>query len=106
MATLTACANDLGYPALFERLVGALGRTGDVLVALSTFGMSENVIRGLREARARGLVTVGLLGGSGGAALTECDHAVLVPSNVTAHIQEAHLALGHTILELVEDALL
>lgn len=99
---LTCIANDFGYEEVFARQVEAFGRKGDVLVAFSTSGASPNVLRALARAQELGLTTVGLLGKGGGAALEGCDCAVVVPSQDTAHIQEAHQVVVHLILEAVE----
>jgi D-sedoheptulose 7-phosphate isomerase len=102
VSSLTACANDYGYDAYFERLVHALGRSGDVLVGISTSGRSMSVVRALRAARGKQMLTVGLLGGEGEPALSECDLAVLVPSSETGRVQECHITAGHAVIELVE----
>jgi D-sedoheptulose 7-phosphate isomerase len=104
-AMLTACGNDYGYDRVFERPLRGLGRTGDVLFGITTSGRSGNVIKALEAAREMGIVTVGLLGGSGEPALSLCDHALVVPDTETARIQECHIALGHAVLELLEDRL-
>jgi D-sedoheptulose 7-phosphate isomerase len=105
-AMLTACGNDYGYDRVFERPLRGLGRRGDVLFGITTSGRSANVLRALAAAREMGIVTVGLLGGAGEPALSLCDHALLVPDTETARIQECHIALGHAVLELLEDRLL
>jgi D-sedoheptulose 7-phosphate isomerase len=105
-ATLTAGGNDFGYDRVFERPLRGLGRRGDVLFGITTSGRSGNVVRALAAAREMGIVTVGLLGGSGQPALAECDLSLLVPDDETARIQECHIALGHGVLELLEDRLL
>ena len=105
-AALTGCGNDYGYERVFERPLRGLGREGDVLFGISTSGRSANVILALRAAREMGVVTVGLLGGSGEPAIGQCDHALLVPDTETARIQECHIALGHAVLELLEDRLI
>ncbi|PPQ34585.1 D-sedoheptulose-7-phosphate isomerase [Rhodopila globiformis] len=102
-AMLTACGNDYGYDRVFERPLRGLGRRGDVLFGITTSGRSPNVVRALQAAREMGIVTVGLLGGGGEPALGLCDLALLVPDNETARIQECHIALGHAVLELLED---
>jgi D-sedoheptulose 7-phosphate isomerase len=104
-AALTAGGNDYGFDEVFARPLSGLGRAGDVLFGITTSGKSANVLRALETARAMGIVTVGLLGGDGGPARALCDHALIVPSDVTARIQEAHIALGHAVLELLEDRL-
>jgi D-sedoheptulose 7-phosphate isomerase len=105
-AMLTGCGNDYGYDRVFERPLRGLGRSGDVLFGITTSGRSANVIRALEAAQEMGIVTVGLLGGTGEPALRQCDLALLVPDTETARIQECHIALGHAILELLEDRLL
>jgi D-sedoheptulose 7-phosphate isomerase len=104
-AMLTAGGNDYGYDRVFERPLRGLGRRGDVLFGITTSGRSSNVVRALEAAREMGIVTVGLLGGSGEPAVGLCDHQLLVPDNETARIQECHIALGHAVLELLEDRL-
>ncbi|MBR0648298.1 SIS domain-containing protein [Roseomonas terrae] len=102
---LTAGGNDYGFDEVFARPLAGLGRAGDVLFGITTSGRSPNVLRALETARGMGIMTVGLLGGDGGPARAFCDHALIVPSNETARIQEAHIALGHAVLELLEDRL-
>jgi D-sedoheptulose 7-phosphate isomerase len=105
-AMLTAAGNDYGYDSVFERPLRGLGRHGDVLFGITTSGRSANVVRALAAAREMGIVTVGLLGGAGAPAIGHCDHILLVPDEETARIQECHIALGHAVLELLEDRLL
>ncbi len=105
-AMLTACGNDYGYDRVFERPLRGLGRPGDVLFGITTSGRSPNVVLALQAAREMGIVTVGMLGGLGAPAIAECDHVLLVPDTETARIQECHIALGHAVLELLEDRLL
>jgi D-sedoheptulose 7-phosphate isomerase len=102
---LTAVANDYGFELVFARQVEALGREGDVLIGISTSGNSTNVVRAFERARAAGLRTIALTGRSGGALGPLADIAVNVPSSETAHIQEAHIAVGQLIAFLVEDEL-
>ena len=104
-AALTAGGNDYGYDRVFERPLRGLGRPGDVLFGITTSGRSPNVVRALAAARELGIVTIGLLGGAGEPAGALCDHRLLVPDNETARIQECHIALGHAVLELLEDRL-
>jgi D-sedoheptulose 7-phosphate isomerase len=99
---LSAAANDLGFEAIFSRQIAALGRPGDVAVGLSTSGRSPNVLAGLREARSRGLQTTGFIGGDGGAMRDLCDAAIIVPSKVTARIQEMHLLVTHLLCKAME----
>jgi D-sedoheptulose 7-phosphate isomerase len=104
-STLTACGNDMGFDALFERQIEALGRKGDAAVAISTSGNSANVLRGLDRARAMGLKTVGLTGGTGGKMRSACDAVIVVPSTVTARIQELHGLIGHMLCKALEQRL-
>jgi len=96
-STLTAAGNDLGFEQVFARQIAALGRAGDVVIAISTSGNSPNVLAALRQARAMGLVTIGFSGRSGGALAGLVDHALLVPSDTTARIQEMHILLGQML---------
>ncbi|MBW6401594.1 SIS domain-containing protein [Roseomonas sp. HJA6] len=102
---LTAGGNDYGFDEVFARPLSGLGRAGDVLFGITTSGRSPNVLRALETARGMGIATVGMLGGDGGPALALCDHALLVPSRVTARVQEMHITLGHAVMELLEDRL-
>jgi D-sedoheptulose 7-phosphate isomerase len=99
---LTATGNDLGYDLLFARQIEALGQAGDVFLAISTSGNSNNIVCALREAKARGLHTVGLSGNDGGQMVALCDHCIVIPSGATMNIQESHLALEHIFCMLVE----
>jgi D-sedoheptulose 7-phosphate isomerase len=102
---LTAIANDFGPEGVFERQVESLGRDGDVLIAISTSGNSANVIRAAERAQGQALRVIALTGGSGGKLAPLADVAIRVPSAVTAHIQECHLAVEQLLASLVEDAL-
>lgn len=104
-SALTACSNDFGFEAVFERQIEGLGRDGDVAVGISTSGNSANVLRGLRQARAMGLQTVGLTGGTGGQMQDVCDALIVVPSPVTARIQEMHITIGHVLCKALEQRL-
>ncbi len=105
-STLTACANDYGYEQIFARPLQALGRRGDVLLAITTSGNSANVLAALDVAKNQGLLRLGFLGGDGGGALAHCDQAIVVPSDDTNRIQESHIMLGHILVHLVEEILL
>jgi D-sedoheptulose 7-phosphate isomerase len=102
---MTAGGNDIGFDNVFARVVEAYGREGDVLIGISTSGNSENVIRAMHQAKKQGMQTLGLLGGSGGKMLSDCDYSVLVPSKVTARIQESHILVGHIWCEMIEEIL-
>lgn len=99
---ITAIANDDGYETVFSRQVEALVNKNDVVIAISTSGNSPNVIRAVTAAKAKGARTIGLTGGSGGKLAGVVDLALVVPSNDTQRIQEAHITIGHIICELVE----
>jgi len=101
-APLTAAGNDLGFEQVFARQLEALGRPGDVAVAISTSGKSANVIAGLRQAKSMGLVTVALGGQGGGDMAPLADHLLAVPSQTTARIQEMHITLGQMLCATLE----
>jgi len=103
-SALTAIANDFGFERVFARQVEALGRRGDVALAISTSGSSPNVIAAARTARERGLLVVGLAGAGGGALAREADILVCVPDAVTARIQECHLVIEHAICDHLDAA--
>jgi D-sedoheptulose 7-phosphate isomerase len=105
-STLTAASNDLGFGRVFARQIEAHGRAGDVLVAISTSGESENVLGAAREARRLGLTTIGLTGRSGGRLRGLVDRWIAVPSDETPRIQEGHIVVIHLLCEALEDALL
>lgn len=106
IAAITCIANDYGYDELFARQIRAHGQKGDVAIAISTSGNSPNVLKGVEAARAIGLTTIAWTGGSGGKLAGMVDHPFIVPSKVTARIQESHITLGHVLCELIEDQLL
>jgi D-sedoheptulose 7-phosphate isomerase len=101
-SVLTACANDLGFDEIFARQTEALVRAGDLLVLHSTSGGSQNMIRAVQVAKAKGATVVGLLGKDGGAVRGLVDDYLVIPSTETTHIQEMHLAVEHVIVALVE----
>jgi len=103
VATLTCIANDYTYDEIFARQVRAHGQKGDIVIAISTSGNSPNVLKGAEAARAIGLITVGWTGGKGGKLASLVDHCFIVPSTVTARIQESHITLGHVLCELIEE---
>jgi D-sedoheptulose 7-phosphate isomerase len=99
---LTAIGNDFGYDTVFERQVEALGREGDVLLAISTSGNSKNCVKALKLAKAMGIHTVAFTGNRGGAMAGLADINVIIPSDTTMNIQESHLALEHIYCMVVE----
>ena len=102
---LTAIGNDYGYDHVFARLIEAHGAAGGVAVAISTSGNSRNVLDAVAVARQRGLTTIGLCGRGGGKLAGCVDVPIAVPSEITARIQETHIAILHVLCELVDDAL-
>lgn len=103
-SALTAIANDFGFEDVFSRQVEALGRPGDVVVAISTSGMSRNVLAGVDAARRSGIGVVALTGGSGGRLAGAADVAVVAPVEETARIQECHVAVLHALCEVIDAA--
>ncbi|MBK6931897.1 MAG: D-sedoheptulose 7-phosphate isomerase [Saprospirales bacterium] len=102
---LTAVANDYGYEQVFSRMVQAAGRPGDILVAISTSGNSESILRATAMAHQQGMLVAGLTGASGGRLASTCDVLLNVPSADTPRIQEAHILIGHILCAMVEAAL-
>lgn len=101
-SALTACGNDLGFDQIFARQIEALGREGDVVLAISTSGKSPNITAALQQARAMKIVTAGLSGKGGGEMVGLTDHLLVVPSDTTARIQEMHILLGHMLCGALE----
>jgi D-sedoheptulose 7-phosphate isomerase len=101
---LTAYANDFDFNGVFERQVSALGSPGDVLIAISTSGRSENVMRAVRMAKTMRIATIGLIG-EGGPLTEEVEYAVVIPDRDTQHVQEALLPVEHIVCLLIEQAL-
>lgn len=102
---LTSLANDYGYEIIFARQIEALGQKNDIAIGISTSGKAKNVASGLKQAKKMGIKTVALTGGDGGEIAKLADISLIVPSTVTARIQEAHITVGHIICELTEQAL-
>lgn len=99
---ITCIANDFGYDQIYSRQLDGLAKPGDLLVALSTSGKSENIVNVLKMARSKGVTSISLLGKGGGPSLGLSDHSILVKSDETARIQEIHLLIGHTFCEFAE----
>ncbi len=102
---LTALGNDYGYETIFARQVEALGNSGDIAIGISTSGKARNVLLAMKKAKEMGIKTICLTGGSGGELPKFSDIAIIIPSSITARIQEAHITIGHIICELVESEL-
>jgi|TARA_Y100000310_G_C20543950_1_gene744683 D-sedoheptulose 7-phosphate isomerase len=105
LAAITAIANDYGYEKIFERQVEALGQEGDILISLSTSGNSKNIINATNKARSLGIKTIALLGKDGGKLKNTSNIEIIIPSENTPRIQEAHLTILHIICELAENRL-
>ena len=103
-SVLTSLANDYGYDMVFAKQIEALGQKNDIIIGISTSGKAKNVIAGMRQAKKMGLKTVTLTGSDGGELAKLADVSLVVPSSVTARIQEAHITIGHIICELIEQA--
>ena len=101
-SALTALSNDYGYEEVFARQLQGLAVAGDVLIAMSTSGKSPNVIKAAEKARAIGCSVIGLTGCSGEPLASHCDIAVVVPSDRTSRVQEAHITIGHLWCEMVD----
>ena len=100
---LTAGGNDIGFDNIFSRQVEALGNSGDVLIAISTSGKSENVNRAIIEAKKRGMVVIGFLGKGGGPSRDLVDVPIIIPSNDTQRIQEGHITVAHILCGIIEN---
>jgi len=101
-SALTAAGNDLGFERVFARQIEALGKAGDVAIAISTSGRSRNILAALRQAKAMGLVTAALGGQGGGELKGLADHLLVVPSDTVARIQEMHIILGQMLCGAIE----
>ena len=102
---LTAVANDYSYDVVFERMIKAVGKKGDVLVSISTSGNSVNIYKAMQEAKAKGMINIALTGETGGKIKELADILLNVPSKATPRIQESHIMIGHIICEQVEKQL-
>ncbi len=105
-SAITAIGNDYGFEQIFSRQVQALGRKGDVLIAMSTSGRSKNILEAMKAARALGMVSIALTGEDPRDMKTLADIVLAVPSGHTPQIQEGHLVLGHLLCGLVENQIL
>lgn len=100
---LTAIGNDYGFVDIFSRQIKAIGNKGDVFIAISTSGKSDNIIEALKHSKKIGISTVGLTGNTGGDFVEYCDYIIKVPSNSTPRIQEIHIMIGHIICSIIEN---
>ena len=104
-SALTAIANDYGYEYVFSRQLAAIGREGDVLIAISTSGNSKNIIEAIKQANTQNIVAIGFTGQKGGNMVGLCDYIIHIPSNETARIQEGHISIGHILCGVIENAI-
>jgi D-sedoheptulose 7-phosphate isomerase len=104
-AVLTSIGNDYDFSQVFSKQLSALGHEGDVVIGISTSGNSPNVVKALDVAKRNGMKTIVLTGGGGGKMASLADYAFVIPSRVTARVQETHITLGHTICQMVDEAL-
>ena len=102
---MTAVSNDYGFESTYSRMLEAIGEKGDVLIALSTSGNSENVVNAVKMANSLDMLSVGMSGGKGGKIKDLCQHNIIIPSSNTARIQEAHIIVGHIFCQIIEDKL-
>lgn len=102
-SAITAIGNDFSFDEIFSRQVNALGVKGDLLFAISTSGNSANVLKAVEESKKIGIKSIGLLGNDGGKLSEVCDHSIVIKSNITSRIQEAHIFIGHLVCESVDD---
>jgi D-sedoheptulose 7-phosphate isomerase len=99
---ITAIANDYTYSKIFSRQVEALGVSGDILIGISTSGNSKNVIQAVVQAQANGMQTIALVGNKGGSLIEHANISIIIPSDSTARIQEAHIFILHVWAEMIE----
>lgn len=102
---LTAVANDYSFNMIYSRMIEASAKQGDVLVAISTSGNSENIVKAIETAKQKKILVVGMTGETGGKMATLCDILINVPSSCTPRIQEAHIMIGHIICEIIESTI-
>jgi len=100
---LTAVANDYSFDLIYARLIQGLGKSGDILIGLSTSGNSKNIVQAFETAKKKQMITIGFTGDSGGIMKSYSDYLINIPSKDTPRIQESHMLLGHIICQLVED---
>lgn len=101
-SNLTAIGNDYGYDKVFSRQLEGMGQKGDIFIGISTSGNSVNIINAFESAKARGIMTVALVGRDGGKMGQMADFAIIVPSNSTPRIQESHILIGHILCDIIE----
>jgi D-sedoheptulose 7-phosphate isomerase len=101
-SNLTAIGNDYGYDQVFSRQLEGMGQKGDIFIGISTSGNSVNIVKAFQSAKQKGITTVALTGRDGGEMAKLADVALVVPSNSTPRIQEAHILIGHILCDIIE----
>lgn len=101
-SNLTAIGNDYGYDKVFSRQLEGMGQSGDIFIGISTSGNSANIINAFHSAKAKGIMTVALVGRDGGEMAKLADYAIVIPSNSTPRIQESHILIGHILCDIIE----
>lgn len=104
-SVLTSLSNDYSYEIIFAKQIEALGKQEDVAIGISTSGKAKNVNAGIRQAKRMGIKTIAFTGCDGGQLSKTADVSLIVPSNITARIQEAHITVGHIICQIIEEKL-
>ena len=104
-SVITSILNDFSSKEIFSRQIEAIAKKGDILFSLSTSGMSENVIHAIEKCNQREITTLSLLGNNGGSVGEISDYSIIVPSTITARIQEMHIMICHLLCEIIEDKL-
>lgn len=102
-SALTACGNDFSFNEIFSRQVEAIGNSGDILIAISTSGESKNIIKALKIANKKKIITIGLLGKGGGKAKMITKYSIIADSFKTSTIQEFHIFVGQLICEIIDE---
>ena len=102
---LTAWSNDIGFDFIFSRQLEGLGQEGDIFIGISTSGNSKNIIEALKISKSKKMISICLLGNGGGKIKETSDISVIVPSDITSHIQDIHIVIIHSFLELIEENL-
>ncbi len=103
-SVITAISNDFGFASVFARQIEALGKAGDIFLAISTSGNSPNLVQAAQKAKAKGLMVVGILGKDGGELKTSCEISIIVRSDNSQRIQEGHTLIIHILAELIDQA--
>ena len=104
--SMSAHSNDYDYNSYLSRMLSGLGKKDDILIVISTSGNSKNILNVLKQARKMKITSISLLGNKGGKAKKICKNNIIVESNNTARIQEAHICIGHVLMDIIEDKII